>query len=226
MHQSKGKKHKIIIYLILLIILTTTNVKFSDKQKNYSLKINRVYVSGLSTSENLEIQNKLNSIFNQNIFILGKKEINKIINKFNIIEEFSIKKIYPSRLNIKIKPTKFRAKITKDGNQLIVGANGKLIANKLNNKKLPYIFGNFNSKEFLDFQKQIEYSKFNFDEFKTIYFFPSNRWDILMIDDTLIKLPQDDISHSLNLAYKIMTNNKFKKKKTIDLRVKNYLILK
>ena len=47
-------------------------------------------------------------------------------------------------------------------------------------------------------------SKFTFTEFKTLYFFPSNRWDILTNDDILIKLPQDNISKSLNLAYKIM----------------------
>ena len=45
-----------------------------------------------------------------------------------------------------------------------------------------------------------------------LYFFRSNRWDILTYDDILIKLPRDNISKSLDLAYKIIISNDFKKK--------------
>ena len=154
MHQSTGKKNKITLYLIFLFILSTTSGKFLDKQKNFSLKINKVEVIGLTNSQNLEIKNELSNLLYQNLFILGKKEVNKIIKKYNIIDEFNVKKIYPSTLSIVIKPTKFVAKLTV-GDQLIVGANGKLISNEKNNKILPYIFGEFNSKKFLDFKKKL-----------------------------------------------------------------------
>ena len=87
---------------------------------------------------------------------------------------------------------------------------------------MPYIFGEFNSKNFLNFKKNIAQSKFTFTEFKTLYFFPSNRWDILTNNDILIKLPQNNISKSLNLAYKIINSNDFKNKNLIDLRVNNH----
>ena len=225
MHLSIDKKNKVAIYLIFLFILSTTSGKFSEQPKKYSLKINKIDVIGLSNSKNLEIKNDLSNVFYQNIFILGKEELNKIIEKYNIIEEYNIKKIYPSTINIEIKPTKFVARIT-DSNQLIVGANGKLISNELNNRILPFIFGEFNSKEFLEFQESVKLSKFNFDNFKTVYFFPSNRWDVLTIEDVLIKLPHKNISESLNMAYKIITSTKFKYKNVIDLRIKNRLVIK
>ena len=78
----------------------------------------------------------------------------------------------------------------------------------------------------MNFQKKIERSKFTFIKFKTLYFFPSNRWDILTHEDVLIKLPRDDISASLNLAYKIISSDDFKDKNFIDLRIKNQLIIK
>ena len=78
----------------------------------------------------------------------------------------------------------------------------------------------------MSFKKNIEQSKFTFTKFKMLYFFPSNRWDILTYDDILIKLPQGDISKSLNLAYKIINSNDFKNKNLIDLRVNNNLIIK
>ena len=59
-----------------------------------------------------------------------------------------------------------------------------------------------------------------------LYFFPSNRWDILTYDNILIKLPQEDISKSLNLAHKIISSTDFNNKKLIDLRIKNHMIIK
>jgi cell division protein FtsQ len=225
MHQSIGKKNKIAIYLIFLFILSSTNGKFSNQQKKYTLKVDKIEVTGLSKGKNLEIKNALSKIFYQNILILQKEEINRIIKKYNVIEEFTIKKIYPSTINIDIKPTKFVARVSY-GNKSIVGSNGKLILNEQSNKILPYIFGEFNSKEFLKFQNSVKFSKFNFVEFKTIYFFPSNRWDILTIDNILIKLPEKNISETLNIAYKIIDSKKFKNKNIIDLRIKNHLIVK
>ena len=69
-------------------------------------------------------------------------------------------------------------------------------------------------------------SKFTFEKFKTLYFFPSNRWDILTNDNILIKLPRDNIAESLNLAFKIITSNDFKNTNLIDLRMNNHLIIK
>ena len=224
MHQSIDKKNKIIIYLVFLLILSTSSGKLIEKQKRYTLKINNIKVFGLTLAKNLEIKNDLNSILYQNIFFIGKEEIKKIIDKHNIIEEYNIKKIYPSSLKIVIKPAKFLAKIT-NVNNLIVGSNGKLISGEKSDKILPNIFGEFHSKEFLEFKNDIELSKFNFDELKTIYFFSSNRWDILTIDDVLIKLPENEVSESLNRAYKIIANIYFKDKNIIDLRVKGHLIV-
>ena len=51
------------------------------------------------------IYNELNNLFYKNILLVGKDEIQKVISKYNIIEEYSIKKIYPSTININIKPT-------------------------------------------------------------------------------------------------------------------------
>jgi cell division protein FtsQ len=225
MHQSIGKKNKVALYLIFLILLSTTSEKFLKQQKKYSFKIDKITVAGLSDGKNLEIQNDLDSVFYENIFILKKKKIQNIITKHNIIEEYSIKKIYPSTLNIEIKPTKFLAKVN-DSNELIVGSNGKLISTKQNSNTLPNLYGVFNSKEFLEFKINIEKSNFNFTEFKTIYFFSSSRWDILTIDDILIKLPQNNVSEALDIAYKIKTSTEFKNKNIMDLRIKNQLIVK
>ena len=223
MHQLIDRKKKIIIYLLFLILLSTTNKKFIEDLKSYSFTVNKINIVGLSKSENSKILNELKSLFNLNILTLGREKIKIVIEKHNIIEQYSIKKIYPSRIDIRIKPTKFIARIS-NNNQFLVGANGKLIEVKNNNEKLPYLFGKFNSSEFLILKKNIENSKFTFIEFKALYFFFFFLWDVLTSDNILIKLPEDNFSKSINLAYKVINSNDFKNKSFIDLRVKNYLI--
>ncbi|MDB9983411.1 FtsQ-type POTRA domain-containing protein [Candidatus Pelagibacter sp.] len=224
MHQLIDKKNKIIIYLLLLFLLSTTTGMFIENQSSYFSKIDQINIKGLSNTDKSKIFKELKNLPHKNIFMFDKEEIKRVMNKLNIIEEYSIKKIYPSTINIIIKPTKLVARLS--SNDQLVGANGKLIEDNENSEILPYIFGEFNSKNFLIFQKKIAQSKFTLTKFKTLFFFPSQRWDILTYDDILIKLPQDNISKSLNLAHKFIRSNDFKDKNLIDLRIDNNLIIK
>ena len=224
MHRSIGKTNKVIIYLLLLFILSTTNGKFLENQSSYLPRINKINIKGLSNIDNKKIFTELKNLFTKNILFVDKKEIQKVISKYNIIDEYNIKKIYPSTINISIKPTKFVARLSI--NDQLVGANGKLIQDKKSSKILPYIFGEFDSQAFLNFKKNIIKSKFNFEKFKTLFFFPSNRWDILTNNDVLIKLPQDNFFETLNLADKILSSDDFKNINLIDLRMSNHLIIR
>ena len=224
MHQLIDKKNKIIIYLLLLFILSTTSVRFFETQNIYISKVNKINIKGLINADSSKILSELNDLFYKNILLINKEEIQKVMNKYNIIEEYSIKKVYPSTININIKPTKLVARLS--SNNQLVGANGKLIIGNRNNEKLPYIFGEFNSEDFLNIKKKIEQSNFTFTQFKILYFFPSNRWDILTYDNILIKLPRNNITKSLDLAHKIIISNDLKNKNFIDLRMNNILILK
>ena len=207
-----------------MFILSTTSGKFIENKKIYSSTINQINIEGLSNIDNSKIYNELSNLFYKNILLVRKEEIRKVINKYNIIEEYNIKKIYPFTINISIKPTKLVARLS--SNDQLVGANGKLVEDKENTNILPYIFGEFNSQDFLNFKKNVAQSQFTFIKFKTLYFFPSNRWDILTNDDILIKLPRDNYSASLNLAHKLINSKNFKNTKIIDLRVHNHLIVK
>lgn len=225
MLQLTGKRKKIIIYLLFLFILSTISNKSINSAKNYSTKINKINVIGLSKDNNSEIVKRLNNLLHKNIFFISKEEINNIISKKNIIEEYNIQKIYPSELKINIKQTKFIAKIY-DNNNLFVGSNGKLVKSKSNKETLPEIKGEFNSEEFLKFKDIIDSSGFNFLEFKLIFFYPLNRWDILTNNNILIRLPKNKLEKSLALAHKIITDDRFINKKIIDLRALNQLIVK
>ncbi len=225
MHQIIDKNKKIFIYLIFLIILSTTSNKSLETKKNHSFKINKIIVSGLTNDNNLQIAKKLNHLLFRNIFFINKEYINSIISEYNSIERYTVKKIYPKQVNIEIEPTKYILEI-KGSSQFLVGSNGKLIRNEYTNDLLPLFFGKFNSEKFLEFKKIIEKSEFKFKDFKSVFFYFSNRWDVQTIDGILIKLPKQHLTEALSIAHKIIKDNQFKDNRVIDLRISNHVIMK
>jgi cell division protein FtsQ len=223
MHQSIDKKNKVLLYLILLLILSTINNKKIDNQNKNLTKVTIINVSGLSEDKNLQIINKINKLINKNIFFINKKKINNIISGYNLVEQYSAKKVYPSTINIKIKPAKLIA-VKNDDPKIFIGSNGKLIFDENMKKELPILFGEFNSKKFLEFRNVIKNSDFQFSDFKSIVFYVSKRWDIKTNNNILIKLPEKDIPEALKNAFMILKNNKLEINRVIDLRIPNRII--
>ena len=110
----------------------------------------------------------------------------------------------------------------------MVGSNGKLIDyDSINNhkKKLPFIFGKVDYSDFIYFKEIVDKSEFNYESINSLYHFLNNRWDIKTKNDILIKLPEKNFFNALNLANKIIYNNKFNSNKVIDLRISNHMII-
>ena len=224
MHQLIGKKKSLILYFFFLVALSTTTSKTLYKTENL-FQIDNINITGIPLYNIEGLNDELYNTIEKNIFFLKKEVLKNSISEFNIIEKYSVKKIYPRELNINIKPTKFIAKIS-NKDDVLVGSNGKLISNKDFKKKLPSIFGKFNSNKFLELKIYLERSGFNFEDLKSLIYFSSGRWDILTNDNVLIKLPNKKIYESLHLAKKILNDDNFKMNKFIDLRISNQIIVK
>ena len=220
MQQKKSKK--ILFYFLLLIIFGSINNTEINKVK-FS-KIKNIQLSGLDT-KNIELLSKeIRRLNLQNIYFLDSDELNEIINKNSLVEKYNIFKIYPSTIYIKIKKTKFVAKINKNGQELIIGSNGKFSKKNLSSYELPYIFGTPEINEFLKFKKTIDESQLSYSQIKNLYFFKSKRWDIELKNNILIKLSQEYTEGSLENVFKIMDDNRLKNFKIIDARVKNQIV--
>jgi len=224
MHQLIGKKKSLILYFFFLVALSTTTNKTLYKTENL-FQIDNINITGIPLDNIEGLNDELYKTIEKNIFFLKKEVLKNSISEFNIVEKYSVKKIYPRELNINIKPTKFIAKIS-NKDDVLVGSNGKLISNKDFKKKLPSIFGKFNSNKFLELKIHLERSGFNFEDLKSLIYFSSGRWDILTNDNVLIKLPNKKIYESLQLAKKILNDDNFKMNKFIDLRISNQIIVK
>ena len=158
-------------------------------------------------------------------FYLTKKKISKIIYSNKIIEKFNIVKIYPSTLNIEIEKTKFLAITKKNNIDYLVASNRNLIEIKDHNLELPYIFGDIDVNNFLSFKEIIDISNFEFNEIKNLYYFKSNRWDIVTKDGLLLKMPSNLTLKKMNFIFEIIKKDNFSDLKIIDFRQNNMMVI-
>jgi cell division protein FtsQ len=209
----------------LLIFLTTINNLSLNNSGYLKLKINQIKVYGLNDESNFNISEEFNRLISQkNLFFINKDYFVNVLEKNNLVHSFKVRKIYPNTIEVRIQKTKFLAITNYNEKNFFIGSNGKLINFQSSDKNLPYVFGKIKIEEFIKFTKIVVNSKFNFEEISEIYFFPSGRWDIKSNKNTLIKLPQKNLLKALNLSHDMITNENFKNKKVIDLRIYNNVI--
>jgi len=216
MQQLKSKK--ILIYFFLLLIVgSINNINFNSlKLQN----INNIDITGLDIKDKSILLTEIQNFDLNNIFLIAKMDLENEIESNSLVENYFVFKKYPSSLNIDIEKTQFLAKINKNGQIFFIGSNGKFIKNDSLNNELPFIFGNPTVKEFFKIREIIDKSKISYSEIKNLYFYPSKRWDLELRDNTIIKLPIDDIDRALNLAIEFLDDNKL-----IDARIENQIIL-
>ncbi len=221
MHQKKGKK--IFVYLFLFLIVGSINNITLNKIQFKNVK--NIVISGLNENENLNLLKNIEVINLENIFFLNGNEISKIINSNSLVEKYEIFKKYPNTIDIKIEKTNFLAKINTNENTFLIGSNGKLSDIKFSNENLPFIFGKPEINKFIEFINLIEQSKFSLNEIKNLYFFPSKRWDLELKNNIIIKLSKDYTKISLDQAFEFLNDNNINNIKVVDVRIKNQIIL-
>ena len=188
-------------------------------------KIDKIEIIGLNLDKTKKIEGIINDANFKNIFYLDKQYLKEKINSIHIIEQFEIFKNYPSTLKIFIKETKLLAQTKRNGFNYFIGSNGKLIQNDKLADDLPFVFGDLDIHEFINFKNEIDKSNFNFKNITKLYYFKSKRWDIETSKGYLIKLSKNSVEKDLNLFVRLSDESKFKDKLIIDFRQKDQIIL-
>ena len=220
MPQLKSKK--ILLYVLLFLLIGTFNNKDLNDLK--FVKIKSISVIGLNDKDNFELENDLNFLKIQNLFSLDKKKIIEIMNSNNLIERYSVFKIYPSKIDIIVDRTKFLAQFKKANQIFLLGSNGKFIESDFFKSNIPIIFGDFEVKNFFDLKSAIQETNFIYKDIKNLYSFSSGRWDIETHNGFLIKLPKDNLKRSLELLTIFLNENTEEEINKIDLRQSNQII--
>ena len=226
MLQSIDKGKIYLYFIILFLLLSVHNINTANSLSNY-FKIKQIKIIS-NTNEDLskKILLSLNRFYNSNIFDVKANELIIILDNFNIISEYKVKKIYPSTIKIEFEETNILAYFLENNKKIFIGENGKKIEQiKYSKDNLPLVIGNVDIKKFLILKKYIIDHGLSFNDFNIFYFYKSNRWDLIYKNKLTIKLPIDNLSNSIKLLKKIIDTKKIVDLKIIDLRIKNKIIL-
>ncbi len=217
MHLPTDKIKSIFIYLLIFLFVTSIfNLQILNSFIKF-FKINKIEI------KNIAYRSEFNSFIGQNIFNIKQKDIISITTNFPNIEKYKINKIYPNQISISLYETKPIGKIFINNELFLIGSNGNTFKGK-DNKNLPLIEGTLELNKINLFLKKIKLSNFSLNKIEKLIYYPSNRWDVIFKDETILKLPSEEIINNIKQAEILLRREEFKRK-VIDLRIKNKVIL-
>ncbi len=226
MLQSIGKSRFYLYTAFLIILLSIHNINFNEKINN-TFKIKKIILMGeIENGLKEEISIALNQFNNTNIFSINSKDIEIVLNKYNLISKYKIKKEFPSVLKVELKKTNILAYFFENNKKIYLGENGKKIKNLyLVNNDLPLIVGNLDIENFLYLKKKLLQNGFKINDFSKFYSFKSKRWDLVHKKKITIKLPIENLDYTLTLLREIIDRSNIDKIEIIDLRINKRIIL-
>ena len=226
MHQLISKKRIYFYLLILLLLSSTFNFNIISKFKKLNL-INNINIVGLNNKETAILEKNLEIFKKRNIFFINKKEIDQRLNENSFLDNYTIIKILPSKLLVRVKKTEFVGSTIFEGEKYYIGKNGKLTNISLVEKQfnLPQVFGKFQVNELLKLHKILNLHNIDIKKIQKYYYFKSNRWDIEYDNNTIVMLPSFNLEKSLKNYKSFIQSEKIRPGQIIDLRMKNKIIV-
>jgi len=224
------KLYRIALLLIVLIFLSTYNPnKFGLilEEKNTFFEIKNIKIVNNSLIKKSEILEKLSKIYNKNIFLIKRNDIEDPLKKINFLNKIEVKKKYPNTVIIKIFETKPVANLFKNKVKYLLDSSSNLILfkNNVNFNHLPSIFGEGAENSFINFFNQLESNNFPKKEIVNFYYFQIGRWDIQLANNKIIKFPHYNIEAAIKESIELLERKDFENYNIIDLRVDGKIIV-
>ena len=213
---------------LILILLTTTTFVPNYKYKTNSIffPIKQISVEGTKVLNNKDILLNLDYLKGTSIFFINEEGIKDILKKHRFIESFKVKKIYPNTIKFVFTEKEPIAINSQGVKKFYITTNGEYIKFEPIDSlsELPVIFGKKNNFDLL--YKGLKDINFPINKVKSYLSFDIGRWDIILKNDTIIKLSDKDPLKGVKNYMLIYNKKEFNMYKVFDYRIKNQLILK
>ena len=165
-------------------------------------KIKEIEVKNLKFLEKKKIENQIfNELSDTSLFILDEEKVEKILNNYDLISYLEFKKIFPSKLQIVVYEKEVIAILNDKRDKYYLTRNGEKI-NFFKNKNLEKLKDIFDKqKNFLEIYSVLKKINFKIHNIKSFYYFDIGRWDILLKNKVVIKLPVKNFDISLKFLW-------------------------
>ena len=159
--------------------------------------IKKIEIEGNKAIDNNEIIKDLDFLKNSSLLFVNKQNIEDILLKNKFVSKIILKKIYPNILRLIIfEKEPVAVQIIEKNKYYITKKNENINFYELEiYKELPVIFGN--QKDFDIFYEILEKTNFDIYNIKAFYYFDVGRWDIMLMDERIIKLPEKNYQNIL-----------------------------
>ena len=221
-------KKKFFLWFFLLIFLTTYNYHGKKKSFPNFFFIKQIEIVGVKNSNKEELETRLDKIRGKNIILLSEKNFNEVIKDMNFINYLKIKKIYPKKIKVTvIEDLPIGTYLNDSGERHLLLENNKIIKDyNYESGNLPQVYGEGALEKFSDFYSSFQKTGLDLKLVKQFNYYDINRWDLLLKDEKLIKLPPENYKESIVKFLEIYEKSAFKKFKVFDFRIKNQLIMR
>ena len=224
------KLYRIVLLVIVLIFLSTyspSGFNLISKKDNTFLKIQKIEIVNNSLIKNTEIKEKLSKIYNKNILLIRREDIEDPLKEINFLEKIEVKKKYPNTIIVEVFETKAVATLYKNKTKYLLDSLSNLILFKDNENfnQLPSIFGEEAEKYFMYFFNQLENNNFPIENVKKFYFFQIGRWDLQLESGQLVKFPHRNIDYVIKKSIELLDRKDFENYNIIDLRIDGKIIV-
>ena len=217
-------KKRVLFASIIFIFLSTYTSKINNSLDR-NIKIEKITIENNKILDDQTIKKKISFLYEENLFFLNNKKIISKLQELDFIDSIEIKKIYPNQIKVKIFEKQLIAIIQNKKEKNYYTNKGLINYKKLNCfEDLPVVFGD--NKSFEIFYNDLEKIDFPISDIKKFYLFESKRWDIITLENQIIKLPIKNYDLSLKNFIKLKNQTNFRKYKTFDYRINDQLILK
>lgn len=225
------KKILLSIYTCIILIIASLGYYYYpfilDKFINYNcFYIKKVIVIGASPRVEKLIKENLGTKVGQSIFTLSTTKLSNNLRKIGWIKQFNIQKILPNIIKITINERQPVALYAHDGKYTIIDKEGYFLEDVKHNPQLILISGKNANSAFINIYDELnKYPKLKLN-IKNFDYISNRRWNIILNNNLIIKLPDTNIPNVFPILNKLLKNSKVKNQVTcIDLRIPNNVYL-
>ena len=225
-----NKFYRIFLLLTTFIFLSSYNPNqfnlISEKNNKFFKIQNIIIVNNFLIKESV-INEKLREIYNKNIFLIKRKDTEKLLKDIEFLKKIEVKKRYPNTLVVKIFETKPIAILFKNKTKYLLDNSSNLISFKenMNFNQLPSVFGEEAENNFVYFFNQLENNNFPINEIKNYYYFQIGRWDLQLLNNKIIKFPHNNTEDAIEESIELLDREDFKNYNIIDLRLDGKIVV-
>ena len=224
------KLYKIFLLIITFVFLSTytpSNFSLIKKEDNNFLQVQKIVIKNNYLIPASLIKEKLNNIYDKNIFLVKKENIEEPLKNIIFLDKIEVRKSYPNKIIIKVFETTPVAILYENKTKYLFDSSSNLITfeNYENFQKLPSVFGEGAKDHFIFFLNLLKKNNFNVKEVKKFYFFQIERWDLQLLNDKIIKFPHNGVEAAIKKSIELLDRKDFKNYNIIDLRVDGKIIV-